>query len=271
MYELKTATYSGPLEKLLELIEERKLPIEEVSLAAVTDDFLKYLETLKFGEGEGNRRADLRVLADFIVVASRLIFIKSKSLLPDLTLSGEEEADIKDLEVRLKLYRALRPAMKLLAASWKSGEGSLSRPYFMNLAHWVIPHPPQGGAYALETESVRFFYPGRNTDTAGMAASMSKLFEVLHAYTQETEVIQVKIMTLEEKIKEVVHRVREIAETSFAKLSAAQSRPEMIVTFLAILHLAREQLIFLEQANPLSDIIIRKKEPAAAAEPAPHE
>ena len=83
IFDLKTAAFSGPLEKLLELVEERKLPITEVNLAEVTNDFLDYLRTLK--------TVDPSVLADFIVVASRLILIKSKALVPELTLTPEEE------------------------------------------------------------------------------------------------------------------------------------------------------------------------------------
>jgi segregation and condensation protein A len=268
MYELKIAQYSGPLEKLLELIEERKLEITEISLAEVTDDFLKYLETLRaVDSGEEGRtvRTDLKVLADFIVVASRLVFIKSKSLLPDLSLTQEEEEDIKDLEHRLKLYRELRPAMKHLAQLWKEGESTASRPYFLNMAHWVIPQPPAGGTYAMGVEEgtqVKFFYPGRNLDLPGLQGMLAKLFDQLQSFTQESQVIHDKIVTLEEKIKEIVSRVKEIQATSFAHLSAERPKGEVIVTFLAILHLAREQLISLEQAGHLSDIIITKNEPS---------
>ena len=112
MYELKTETFSGPLEKLLELIEAHEMDVSAVSMAQVTDDFLKYLETLRGKKPEdaaiaadGERVAtafeiDLRILADFISVASKLIFLKSKYLLPGLALTDEEEADIKDLEGR---------------------------------------------------------------------------------------------------------------------------------------------------------------------------
>ena len=84
MYEVKLDKFSGPLETLLEFIEARKLTVGEVSLAQVTDDFLKYLEKLKKEEivDEFGRVSvvDLRVIADFIVIASRLIFVKSKFL-----------------------------------------------------------------------------------------------------------------------------------------------------------------------------------------------
>jgi segregation and condensation protein A len=131
-YELKLEQYSGPLEKLLELIEERKLEVTEISLGQVTEDFLRHLNDLKAKTGalqegdpvEHSVRAHLRLLVDFIIVASRLILIKSKSLLPGLELSGEEEADIKDLERRLFIYKELKPAMRLIASLWKSPHGS---------------------------------------------------------------------------------------------------------------------------------------------------
>ena len=90
-YELKMEKFSGPLEKLLELIEAQKMDVSEVSMAHVTEDFLRYIETIKTvpremdGEDEGVRsafREDLRIVADFITVASKLIFLKSRYLLP---------------------------------------------------------------------------------------------------------------------------------------------------------------------------------------------
>src|ERR1700679_4087675 len=117
-YQLKLDNFSGPLEKLLELIEAQKMDVSEVSMARVTDAFLKYLEALKTSNlladaaeemALDKARLDLRVLADFIPVASRLIFLKSKYLLPGLVLTDEEEADIKDLEDRLRRYQDLKP------------------------------------------------------------------------------------------------------------------------------------------------------------------
>lgn len=262
-FELKTEQYSGPLEKLLELIEERQLEITEISLAAVTDEFLKYLEQLRQAPPDAEFEPDLRIIADFIVVASRLIFIKSRSLLPDLTLSGEEEADIKDLETRLQLYKEFRPAMRLLQQLWREGGKEFSRQYFLNMAHWLIPRPDPQAPYPVASleqgKDVKFFYPGRNVDLDTLRNALGGMYEVLQAITVETEVVKEKIITLEEKITEVIRRVEQLQETSFRQLAEQKTRPEMIVTFLALLHLAREQLIFLEQAGHLSDIIIKKK------------
>ena len=82
-YELKTEQFSGPIEKLWELIEEKKLEITELNLAEVTADFLNYLKTIE--------KVEPKLLADFVVIASRLLLIKSKALLPNLELTVEEE------------------------------------------------------------------------------------------------------------------------------------------------------------------------------------
>src|SRR3989344_4185467 len=99
IYTIKTGNFEGPFGLLLDLVEKRKLFINDVSLAAVTEDYLSYMNKLggqtSLGSGE---------IASFILVASTLIIIKSKSLLPNLNLTMEEEGDIKNLEERLRLY-----------------------------------------------------------------------------------------------------------------------------------------------------------------------
>ncbi len=246
-YEIKTEQFSGPLEKLLELIEAEKLGVNEVSLAKVTDGFLKYLETFRAGgEGEERFRVDLRVLADFIVVASRLILLKSKYLLPGLALTEEEESDVRDLEGRLARYQALKPALAHLRVLWREQHRSYSRPYFLG----------RGGGLAAG-QSV--FYPGKNIEIAGLRGALEKIFETVTAYAFETETIKEKIVTLEEKIAEVLKRLQGEGDLQFRRLQGEKSRSEAIVVFLAILHLAREQLILLEQMENFSDIMVKKK------------
>lgn len=87
---------------------------------------------------------------------------------------------------------------------------------------------------------------------------MRRIFDSMVTEELETETIREKIVTLEEKISEVLGRIQREGDTRFKQLSGEKSRPEMIVVFLAILHLAREQLILLEQMENFSDIIVRK-------------
>ncbi|HOB90128.1 MAG TPA: segregation/condensation protein A, partial [Candidatus Colwellbacteria bacterium] len=132
-FEISTERFSGPLQKLLELIEERKLEITELSLAEITGEFLDYVH--KMGEAEP------KVLADFVSVAARLLLIKSKSLIPNLELTTEEEESIVDLEERLKLYKELKSAEKNVAVFWKSEKRSFSRDFAAG-SRFVVFYPP---------------------------------------------------------------------------------------------------------------------------------
>ncbi len=237
MYELKTEKFTGPLEKLLELIEAKQLTINEISLAEVTDDFLKHLQTLS--------EADMRLVADFIAVASRLILLKSKSLLPDLTLTGEEEADIKDLEKRLRIYQELKPVLKTLDVLWKKAGREFSRPYFLEQGISL-----GGGA--------KVFYPGNGLEIDVLFGALHKIFESFVSLELETKSIKEKIVTLEEEIAEIVERLTRGGDSTFKNLVSAKSRSEIVIIFLAILHLAHERLVALEQSERFSDIIIKK-------------
>lgn len=163
-YQIKIEQFSGPLEKLLDLIEAEKLAVSEISIAKVTDGFLQYLKEFRQGGGMGEERfrVDLRVLADFVAVASKLIFLKSKYLLPGLELTKDEEADIKDLEERLKLYQQLKPALKYVQNLWRASHKSYSRPYFLGKGQGLAPG-----------QSV--FYPGNKLDLETLAGSLSDI------------------------------------------------------------------------------------------------
>ena len=103
-FTIKTQSFEGPLDLLLELIEKRKLFIGDIALAKVTDDFISHIkqfENMPMGES-----------AHFILVASTLLLIKSKALLPGLSLTEEEQGDIHDLETRLKIYKRIKDASK---------------------------------------------------------------------------------------------------------------------------------------------------------------
>ncbi len=100
-YQFKLEQFEGPLELLLSLIEDEKLDITSISLAKVTDQYLAYIEN------EDQLPPD--EVADFLVIAARLIYIKSKYLLPALEVAEDDEGD---LEAQLKIYREYYNASK---------------------------------------------------------------------------------------------------------------------------------------------------------------
>src|SRR3989344_4165548 len=95
----KVHTFEGPLDLLLQLIEEKKLPITKIAITEVTEQFLQHLKTLEKIRPE--------ILADFLVVAAKLLVIKSRSLLPSLEVGEEENvgADLTNQLLLLKQYR----------------------------------------------------------------------------------------------------------------------------------------------------------------------
>ncbi|HVY35908.1 MAG TPA: ScpA family protein [Candidatus Paceibacterota bacterium] len=100
-FHVKHEQFEGPLEVLLELIEKRKLFVNDISLAAVTDDFIAYIQTKGMLPDQ---------VAHFLSVAATLILIKARSLLPNLELSEDEERSIGELERRIALYQIISEA-----------------------------------------------------------------------------------------------------------------------------------------------------------------
>ena len=187
MYEIKIKQFTGPLEKLLALIEERKLEITQVNLAEVTASFLDYVKKLGTESTSG-------VLADFLVVAAKLILIKSKVLLPDLKLTEEEEADIQDLEGRLKIYKEFKRASQYIEAMWAKNKPAFARQFFMNLGDTSI------------------FYPPQDISINQMAEVVRKLLLALKALIpQAATAVKEIIITIEEKMKELASRFQEAA------------------------------------------------------------
>ena len=226
-YQLTLEKFQGPLSKLLSLIEERELQITEVSLGKVTDDFLQYLGTLQ--------EVPPGVLADFVSVASRLILIKSKVLLPDLTLTEEEETQIHELERRLAFYKVWKEAEKTVAAAF-GNQRLYSRPYLSSVS--------------------AAFYPAPGLTLQALGQALEGVVQSLASFTREKETLKETIIAIEEKIAEILARVTAGTSTSFRAVAGSKHIKEVVALFLAVLHLAREGRVHLEQAENFSDIMV---------------
>ena len=233
-YQLSLENYQGPLEKLLELIEERELEITRVNLAQVTGDFFAYIETMRAGGVD-----DPQIVADFLVVASKLILIKSKALLPTLEVTEEEEAEMHDLERRLVLYREFKKAQQHLKSGWSTAPRSWSREFL--------------GA------STPLFYPPRSVTPSVLAEVARAIAGELEKLLKPAASIRMEIINLKEKIEEVLTRLTE-APRKFASLHTG-GRSEIVVLFLAVLHLIKEQLVSVDQEGHFAEMTIVKKAP----------
>lgn len=234
-YTVKQEKFEGPLALLLELIQSEKLSVNEISLASVTDDFIAHLQRLQ-GQGGTDREA----LAEFLVVAATLLLIKSRSLLPQFPASAEEEASVDELERRLAEYQRFRALAEDLGRLSHGGPKSFSREAY--------------------TGAAPAFSPPRRFDITMLAAAFRSALDAVPQVAKLAEEKIKKIVSLEEKIQELQRFLQEKVERAFSELVAgAREKVEVIVSFLALLELARQKLVAVEQKGLFADIKIRKR------------
>lgn len=220
------------MELLLALIEEQKLDVTRVSLAKVADQYLKYVEC--------QENITLENLAEFLSIASRLILIKSKALLPTLALSDEEEKEIKDLEYQLAEYKKFKDVSRQISALFHSPKSSFSRESFLGITPFFYP-PPGVSAFSLKESFLKV------------------LKEIPLVEKLEEEIVR-EIVTLEEKISHLQKVLRERIEVSFAEVaSGARDKIEVIVSFLAMLELVKQKIINVEQSGMFKEIKMKYK------------
>lgn len=231
VYHTRLEQFEGPLDLLLSLIEKEKLDITKVSLAKVADQYLEYLRQKK--------SVSIQNLSSFLAIAARLILIKSRALLPVLEFSDEEEASIDDLELRLKEYKYFREVAGKLDVLFKRG----------NFAH--------GRKSFLGTRVV--FYPPDKLTAVGLRTHFVNILGEIPVSDVLPEQEIGAAVTLEEKISSLENLLAKCVEVSFSELTrSATSRAEMIVSFLAILEMVKQRIIFVEQIQFFSDIRIKK-------------
>lgn len=227
------AGFEGPFGLLLDLIEKRKMHISDVSLAQVTEDYLSYINKL------GN--LEPREVASFILVASTLLLIKSKSLLPNLDLTLEEEGDIKSLEERLRLYEIFTR----LGGGIKSQFGKK-----------IIFAPLE-----RKNETVVFLPDEQITRESMMTFAHNVLGAMpKKVFLPEAEVR--KVISIEEMIDKLTERIKTAVKMSFRK-DFGGNKVEVIVGFLAMLELIRGGILDADQEE--DDIIITKRPARNAA------
>lgn len=227
-YSVKTPVFEGPLDLLLDLIEKRKLFISDVSLAQVTNDFIHYIET--------HEDFPISESAEFIVVASTLMLVKSRSLLPMLELTTEETESIEDLEKRLELYK-------------KTKELSLELRKLFGKSLIFEKTPTKN--------DVVVFSPDSKTTADHLLFSLQRVLESL----PKTEVVPKatvrKIMSLEQMIERLSDRISKGGRFNF-KSFAEGNKIDIIVGFLAMLELVKRGAIRVSQEG--SDIEIESEE-----------
>jgi segregation and condensation protein A len=233
LYPIQLPSFEGPLNLLLRLIEREELDVTTVALAQVTDQYLERLAELE--------QSQARDLADFLVVAAKLVLIKSAALLPSPSKPSPEE-DVQDvgddLVRRLQIYRRFKEIADLLHAREESGLHTYIR---------LAPSPRRAPEPDLSEVSLQ--------DLLSLAQEALDL-----APGPPVDVVVSPItVTVEEQIEHIELELAQTRQIVFRSLlSRATTRIEIVVTLLAVLELIKQDRVAVRQSNLFGEIVIQR-------------
>jgi segregation and condensation protein A len=219
-YQFRLPTFEGPLDVLLRLIERDQLAISEISLLAVFDQFLAYLDELETDAPD--------TIAEFVMVAGRLSLLKSRALLPR-PAKPLEEPDEVDLVRQLEAYRAVKAAAELLAVRQRNGSGAFGRGE-------AVARPP--------VEPIRF----APQPPSALAEAVNRW--LTRVPSKPALLPPHRVVSLREMIARITSALDREARVSFNRVRATCAGPQDIaVAFLAVLTLMRRQVVFATQTE----------------------
>jgi segregation and condensation protein A len=234
-YQVDLPLFQGPLDLLLHLIEQEELDITKVALAQVTDQYLAYLAILQEVEAE--------FLTDFLVIAAKLLLIKSQALLPKPppSLSVEEEEDLgEQLARQLLAYKRYKEAAHTLRQREDAGLRTFVR---------VAPPPKIEPRLSLDDVTLN-----------DLVAAVQQALAIRPADAPVDEVISPVTVTIGQQMALIQDELADQREISFNHLlRQTSSRLEIIVTLLAVLELIKQYAIDVRQEVPFGDIVIFSK------------
>lgn len=230
-YRVKIEQFQGPLDVLLQLIEQQELEITDIALADIAETFIKHLDQVEEIYPEE--------LADFLIVATRLLYLKSRALLP--YLEPDEEETHSQLADRLKMYKEFREASDILTEWLERGQFSVARPVF-----------------AQQLQQVEFS-PPPDVSVEQLASVYRKVIDRVETVILIPKAAIRKAITLKEKIAALTEILKEHEELSFHSIVGQQTnKVDIVVTFLAILELIKQNAVVVEQSQHYSDIMIKR-------------
>lgn len=230
MYKIKLEKFEGPLDLLLRMIEEQEMSISDVSLAKIADQYVQYLE--------GMENLNPAEMADFLVVAAKLIWIKSKALLPSLEIQDEEGGD---LAKQLLIYKEYRDASQVI-------HKIVSRKRFT----FVRERTP------LTSGDVLFNPPVWLTQEK-LARVIREIIEDLEPVVRLPRGVVRSVISIQEKIQQIREMIHKNIEIKFhSMISKAKGRVEVVVNFLAVLELLKQRHIIVRQEEMFGEIHIKK-------------
>jgi len=228
-YQINTPVYTGPLDLLLALIEHAELDVTTLALAQVTDQYLDYLELIA--------DRDPAEVSAFLVIAARLVQIKSAALLPRPKVidAVEEEDDAEALARQLVLYRRFRQLAAVLEQRQASGQRTYLR-------------------ITIPTTHLDSHLDMAGITLADLVRSAWQVMGLKNSLPALDQVVNMPRITIRERIHLIVEALKIYGSTTFKGVLTNRSRLEVVVTFLAMLELIKRNAIQVDQSALFGEI-----------------
>jgi len=226
-FEVQLQQFSGPLQLLLEIIEKEELPITDVSLAKVTEDYLAHVNTHEVPTEE---------LADFLIVATKLLYLKSKAIMPLPNLEEEEEEST--LAQQLKMYQEFVRASRHIEALFGGSNKMFGREKvkFVRTEEFRAPE-------SLTSSVLRDMFSG--------------LLKRLEPFFTLQEASLKRVVSVQQRIRQMQDALLQRSRMTFKEvIKGAGSKVDVVVSFLALLELIKQRSVSAIQSDAFQDITI---------------
>ena len=236
-YQVKIDAFEGPLDLLLHLINQYEIDIYDIPVAQITAQYMEYIHTMQ--------QLELNVASEYLVMASTLLAIKSQLLLPNQEIDLEEDDGYEE-DPRDELMRRLIEYRKYKQAAIQLKDKELD-------ANHIYTRPPK----AFDDIDVNRPITRGDVSIYEMIAAMSKVFKRKKWNKPLETRIQRSEIPIKDRMEEVLQQIRHLKDgMKFDDLFPYPSKSHIVVTFIAILELMKDKLIYCEQQTPFGDLMV---------------
>lgn len=234
MYEVKLDAFNGPLDLLLHLIQKIEIDIYDIPMKALTEQYMQYIHTMN--------QLEINIASEYLVMASELLMIKSKMLLPQTNEVEDLDDDPRDeLVDRLIEYQNYKTYTEFL------NERKVER------ALYFSKHPTD----LSHLESNETWSPDNTIDLTELIIAYQKVKNRVEFHTPKTVDIRKETFTIQQATSQVTDKLKQHESFNFFSLFNFTEPIEMVVThFLAILEMSKSGIVNIEQAKSFDDINI---------------
>ena len=235
-YAIKIENFQGPLDLLCHLIDKNKMSINDIKINEITQQYIDYINKME--------EMNLEVTSEFLVMASTLIYIKSKSLLPK-QVDEEKELTEEELIARIIEYKKYKEITKLMQENYDL----FSKRYFKQGE--VLEFPKQKIEKKYEKQLISDLYGeliNRNIEKINVNAKNIERIAITENFTVSSKVKQI--------FKELIRKPKFVFNTLFSIKKC--NKNEVVTAFTGLLELTRRNKVIANQEELFGDIVVEK-------------